>query len=101
MKVPGVAVRLLETEAPLPEIHLPGNAGFGHPLKRAVNRRPADAMVFLANEVDEIVGAEVPLLAEEHSDDKIALAGAFGAGRAHLLDASGCGRDDLRRLLPS
>ena len=35
----------------------------------------------LADEIDEIVGAEVPFLAQEHVDDLLPLAGALAAGR--------------------
>ena len=45
--------------------------------------------IFLADEIDEVVGAEMPLLPEEHIDDEIALAGALAAGRAHAIDVNG------------
>ena len=80
MKVPRMPVRVLEAEAALAEIDLARDAGLDHPLQRAVDGRPADAMVLALDQLDEIVGAQVSLLAEEHVDDQIALAGPLGAG---------------------
>ena len=79
-------VRVLEPEPSFAEIDLAGDARIHHPLEGAIDRRAADAAIFLADEIDEVVGAEVPLLAEEHIDDEVALAGALAAGRAHAFD---------------
>ena len=38
-------------------------------------------VILAADQIDEIVGAEVPFLAQEDVDDEIALAGALAAGR--------------------
>ena len=82
MEVPRLAVGVLEAEAALAEVDLAGDAGVHHPLQRAVDGGAADALVFALDQIDEIVGAEVPLLAQEHVDDLVALAGALAAGRA-------------------
>ena len=81
VEVPRLPVRVLEPEAPLAEIDLAGDAGVDHPLQRAVDGRAADAMVFLADQIDEIVGAEVTFLTQEHVDDLLPLAGALAARR--------------------
>ena len=78
MKVPRLAVGVLEAEPAFAEVDLAGDAGVHHPLQRAVDGGAADAMVFALDEIDQIVGAEVPLLTEEHVDDQVALAGALG-----------------------
>ena len=94
MKVPRMPVGVLEAEAAFAEVHLARDAGVDHPLQRAVDRGPADAMIFALDEVDEIVGAQVSLLAEEHVDDQVALAGPLGAGRPKLIEVGqGCGHD--------
>ena len=80
MEVPRMPVRVLEAEAAFAEVDFPRDAGVHHPLQRAVDRRPADAMVFALDQIDEIVGAQMSLLAKEHVDDQIALAGPLGAG---------------------
>jgi hypothetical protein len=69
-----VPVRVLEPESPLAEVHLAGDAGVRHPLQRAVDGGSADAVIFVPDEVDQIVGAQVPFLAQEHVDDEVALA---------------------------
>ena len=82
VKVPGMTVRVLEAEPSLAEVDLPRDPGVHHPLQRAVDGRPADAVVFLADQIDEIFGGEVPFLTEEDVDDELALARSFvPAGR--------------------
>ena len=81
VEVPRLPVRVLEAEAAFAEIDLARNAGVDHPLQRAVDGRAADPLVFAADEIDEIVGAEMSFLAEEDVDDLFALAGALAAGR--------------------
>ena len=86
MEVPRVPVRVLEAEAALAEIDLAGDARIDHPLERAVDRGAADPLVFAADDVEEIVGAEVPLLLEEHVQDEVALARPLGARRPEPID---------------
>src|SRR5688572_28815595 len=81
VEVTRLAVGMLEPEAAFPEIDLAGDAGVDHPLQRAVDSGAADALVFPADEVDEIVGAQVPFLTEEDIDDLLALARALAAVR--------------------
>src|SRR6185295_3686516 len=49
-----VTVRVLEPEAPFSEINLARDARIHHPLQRAVDGRPADAMVLSPQEIDQI-----------------------------------------------
>src|SRR6476660_10309632 len=70
---------MLETEPALAEIDLASDAGVNHPLESAINRCTTDSMIFAPDDIDEVVGAEVPLLAKEHIDDLFALARAFAA----------------------
>ena len=81
VKVARLPVRVLEPEAAFAEIDLARNPGIDHPLERAVHGCPADALILATDDVDQIVGAEVSLLAEEHVDDLLALAGALAALR--------------------
>ena len=85
-KCRGMPVRVLEAQASFAEVHLSRDTCVLHPLQGAVHRGTADPLVFFADEIDEIVGAQVSLLAEEHADDEVALAGAFAAGRAHAIE---------------
>src|SRR4029078_8059191 len=55
------------------------NTGIHHPLEGAIHGCPADARTFATDDVDEIGGAEVSPLAEEHIHDLLALAGALAA----------------------
>ena len=81
MEVARLPVRVLEPEAAFAEIDLAGDAGVHHPLQRAVDGGAADAMVVFSDQVEQIVGAQVPFLAQEHVDDLLALAGALAAFR--------------------
>src|SRR5262245_26997370 len=58
MEMTRLAIRMLEAEPALAEIDLARDAGVDHPLQCAVDGRAADAMVFLADQIDEIVGAD-------------------------------------------
>ena len=81
MEVARLAVGMLEPEAAFAEIDLAGDAGVDHPLQRAVDGGAADAVIFAPDEIDEIVGAEVPFLTQEDVDDLLPLAGALAARR--------------------
>ena len=86
MEVPRVPVGVFEAEPAFAEIDLAGDAGVDHPLQRAIDGRPADAMVFALDQIDQIVRAEVPFLFQEGVDDQIALARALGACRAQAVE---------------
>ena len=97
VEVPRMAVRVLEPEAALAEVHAARDAGVDHPLQRAVDRRAADPGVLRADQIDQLLGAEVAFLAQEHVDDEVALARAPAAGGPVLVDELGGGRDRHRR----
>ena len=80
MKVARMAVRRLEARSAFAEIDLAGDAGVDHPLQRAVDGRAADPGLLAADEIEQIVGAEMPFLPQEDLQDAIALAGALAAG---------------------
>src|SRR5687767_9535542 len=65
MKMTRLTVGVLEAEPPLAEVDLSRDARIDHPLERPVDRGAADALVFAANQIDEIVGAEMSFLAEK------------------------------------
>src|SRR5688572_19827862 len=81
-----MSVGVFEPKPTLTEINLAGNARFHHPLQRAINGGAADPVIFALDQVNEVVGAEVSLLPEEHVHDQIAFAGAFGASRPELIE---------------
>ena len=86
-----MAVGVLEAEAALAEIDLAGDPGVDHPLQRAVDGRPADPLVLAADQLDELVGREVPFLPQEDVDDEVALAGALAACGPQAVDVGGRG----------
>ena len=103
---------MLEPEAPFTEVDLTGDARVHHPLQCSIDRCPADTAILFADEIDEVVCAEVPLLAEERVDDEVSFAGTFASSRAHAFDIDGvhalagalnlfsdCVRDARRHLL--
>src|SRR3954462_2917392 len=61
------------------EVDLARDAGADHPLQRAIHGRAADTGGFAPHLVDEVVGADMPLLTKEHLHDAIAFAGATAA----------------------
>src|SRR6185503_8562972 len=79
MEMPRLTVRMLETESAFAEVDLASNASVHHPLQSAVDGGAADAVVFFANQVDEIVGAEMTFLTQEDVDNLLPLAGALAA----------------------
>jgi hypothetical protein len=82
MKMPRVTVSRLEAGASFAEVDFPGNAGADHPLQRAIHRGTGDTRRLAADALEEIVRADVSLLAEEYVQDAIAFAGALTADRA-------------------
>ena len=89
VEVARMPVRMLEPEPALAEIDAARDAGVDHPLKGAIDRRAADAGVFAADEIDELIRADVPFLPEKNVDDEVAFAGAAAARRAEFLDELG------------
>src|ERR1043165_911056 len=86
VKVTRLTVGVLEAETAFAEIDLARDAGVDHPLQGAVDSRAADAVIFAAYQVDEIVGAEVAFLAQEDVDDLFALARPFSASRLQAAE---------------
>src|SRR6185503_15803581 len=82
VEVTRVAVRVLEAEAPLAEVDLARDAGFLHPLERAVHRGATDLLILAPDQIVQIVSGKVPFLPEEDVDDEVAFAGTLAAGRA-------------------
>src|SRR5205814_6057350 len=98
VKVPRMAVRVLEAEASLAEIDFSCDPRIDHPLQRAVHGGAADSRraltvalrgILAPDEVEQIVGGEMSLLSKEHIHDQVALAGAFAAGGADTLEVGG------------
>jgi hypothetical protein len=77
MKVPWVSVRVFEAKTPLAEVDFAGDSSVGHPLQRAVHSGAADTGVLPPDQVDEIVGAEMPFLPQKGVDDEVAFAGVL------------------------
>ena len=96
MEMPRLPVGMLEAESPFAEVDLAGDAGIHHPLQGAVDGGAADALIFAANQVNEIVGAEVAFLAQEHIDNLFPLAGTLAAGGLQPADVRK-GREHIRR----
>jgi len=77
MKMARVAIRRLESRAAFPEVDLARDAGFDHPLQRAVHGGAADPGILAPHLLEQIVRADVPLLAQEDVDDAIAFGGVL------------------------
>ena len=60
MEMSRMPVGRLEARAPFAEIDFAGDAGVDHPLQRAVDRRAADPRRLAADEIEQIVRAEMP-----------------------------------------
>jgi len=81
VKMPGVTVGRFEPRASLAEIDLARDARVDHPLQRTIDRGATDAGRLAPDELDELVGADMPFVTEEDGDDLIALARPLAAGR--------------------
>jgi len=92
MKVARMAIGVLEPEIAAAEVDPAGDPGIDHPLESAIDGRPADALIFTPDDVDEIVGAQVSLLLEEHVQYEVALARSLAAGRAEAGEIQGISR---------
>src|SRR5688572_33250352 len=105
VEVARLSVRVLKAETPLAEIHLPCDAGVDHPLQRAVDRGPADAMIVAPDEIDKVVRAQVAFLAQEDVDDLFPFARTFtpkgfetreiGQGGRHAMSDEVAGQEWL------
>src|SRR5262249_17737840 len=81
MKVPGMAVRRFVARPTLAEIDFPRDARVDHPLQCAVDGGAPDPGRLPADGLEQVVGADVPLLAKEHFDDLVALGRPLAALR--------------------
>ena len=79
--MPGMPVRRLVPRSALAEIDLARDVGVDHPLERPVHGGAADARFLPADDIEEIVRAEVPFLTQKYAEDAVALARALAAGR--------------------
>ena len=79
MKVARLAVGMFEAKATLAKIDLARDPGLHHPLQRAVDGGPADTLILATNEIDQIVGTEVPFLPQEDVNDLFSLTGPLAA----------------------
>ena len=82
MVVTRMAERLLEPRPSLSEIDFPRDAGANHPLQRPIDGRAADPRIFFANEIAQVIRAQMPFLAQEDTQDAVAFARTLAAGRA-------------------
>jgi hypothetical protein len=73
MEVARAPRRRIVAGAAVAEIHLVRHAGVDHPLQRAVDGGAADLRMLTPHGGEELVGADVPLLLQEHVEDAIAL----------------------------
>jgi hypothetical protein len=81
MEMTGMPVGRLVAEPALAEIDLAGDACADHALQGAVDGRAADTGGLAPDELDELVGADMPFLCEKDGDDLVALARPLAAGR--------------------
>jgi hypothetical protein len=80
VKVTRLAVRMLEPEATFAEVDFPCNAGVHHPLQGSVDGGAANPLIFATDQINQVVGAEMSLLAQEDIDNLFSLAGPFAPG---------------------
>jgi hypothetical protein len=79
MEVSRVTVGRLEPGTPFAEIDFSGDAAVHHPLQRAIDRGAADAGMLAADQIEEIVRAEVTFLFQEGPQYLFAFGRAFAA----------------------
>ena len=76
---------MFEPESPLPEIDLSGDTSINHPLECPVDRGTTDLVILGADQFDQVIGAEVPLLAKEDVDDKLTFRRAPAPGQSETF----------------
>ena len=81
MEVTRVSVGRFEARAALAKIDLASDSGTHHPLQRPVNGRPADAWIFLMDEIAQIICAQMTFLTQKEVQDAVAFAGPLPAFR--------------------
>jgi hypothetical protein len=86
MKVAGLSIGVFEAEPAFTEIDLARDARVHHPLQRAIHGGAADPLILVTNQVNEIIGAQVTFLPQEHVDDLFPLARALTALRLQLCE---------------
>src|SRR5262245_57049399 len=111
MEVAGLPVRMLEPKAAFAKVDLACDPRIDHPLQRPVHSGSTDALIFTANDIDQIVSAEVTFLPQEHVDDLFPLARALAAvglqprevrkATIHALRRSVCSSDAERTAAPA
>src|SRR6266851_508662 len=79
MEMAWMAERRLEARAALTEVHLACDPGPHHPLQRAIDGGAADAWILAADEIAQVVGAQVAFLAHERAENPIAFTRALAA----------------------
>jgi len=86
MKMARVPVRRLESRAALAEVNLTRDSGANHPLERSVYCRSADPWIGPAKHRNQIVRAQMTLLAQEGVHDPVAFGGALAPCRTQARD---------------
>jgi hypothetical protein len=81
VEMSGVAKRRFKARPTFTEIDLSGDPGVDHPLQGPIDGGAADTSVFSANQIAEIVRAQMSLLAEKDVENAVAFCGTFPAGR--------------------
>ena len=96
-----MTIGMLEAEPAFAEIDLARNPRIDHPLQRPVDGGAADALVLPPNEIDEIVRAQMPLLAQKDVEDLLPFAGPLAASRLQPLDVRELGTQGQRSEVKS
>ena len=89
VEVPRMAVGGLESRTAFAEIDLAGDPGVHHPLQRAVDGRATDPGILLADEVAQIICAQMAFLAQKDIEDAVAFTGTLAAGRTQAGKVQG------------
>jgi len=86
VEVTRMAVRGLVAGSTLTKIDLARNAGFDHPLQRAVHSGAADSRHLTTDEIEEIVRTQMTFLLEEDPENLVAFGGMLPACRTQTRE---------------
>ena len=93
-----MTVGRLEARSTLAEIDLAGDPGFDHPLQRPIDGRPPDPGSLTADEIEQVVRAQMTFLLEEGLENPVAL--SWNACRPRGADGMGRERRDPLAVKP-
>ena len=85
---------MLKAETAFAKVDLARDTGIDHPLQCSVDCRATDALILAPDQIDQVIGAEMPFLTQKDVEDEIPFARAFGPSGTNTIEIGGGHRHD-------